>query len=260
MMKSTMNTIKQLRIDKNYTLDKLAQEIGISRQTLITYEKNPSNIPANKVAILAKLFDVDCDCIINNTKPKKYTYNEINNVIESSTDNIEQIDISKNNIKKFKEILLYITSKIGAKHNVGQTVIYKILYFIDFDYYELFKKQLMGATYIKNHIGPIPVDFAKITKNMEANNDLSIIKDKYFNKEQTKYLPRRKADLSLLTVQELQHIDNCLIKYGDKTASDLSKYSHKDIPWIIAERGKPLEYESVFSRTPDTSVRMYEED
>ena len=35
------------------------------------------------------------------------------------------------------------------------TVLYKLLYFIDFDYYEKFEEQLVGATYIKNHLDPL---------------------------------------------------------------------------------------------------------
>mgnify|MGYP002305469682 FL=1 len=260
-MENIMNTIKMLRQKYEYTQEELAKKINVSKATVIAYEKDSSNIPAATVASIAKLFDVDCDCIIHNTQPKSYTYNEIKEQNESLLkDNIERIDIPQNNIKKFKEVLLYITGKIGAKPNVGQTVLYKILYFIDFDYYELFEEQLIGARYIKNHFGPTPVDFLKITREMEEENTLSIMTDTYFNKKQTKYLPRKEADLSLFSARELQHIDNCLIRYGDKNAKELSNYSHKDVPWIIAENGEPLEYESVFYRTPDTSVRTYNED
>ena len=187
-MENIMNTIKMLRQKYEYTQEELAKKINVSKATVIAYEKDPSNIPAATVASIAKLFDVDCDCIIHNTQPKSYTYNEIEEKYESSPkDNIERIDIPQNNIKKFKEVLLYITGKIGAKPNVGQTVLYKILYFIDFDYYELFEEQLIGARYIKNHFGPTPVDFLKITREMEEENTLSIMTDTYFNKKQTKY-------------------------------------------------------------------------
>jgi hypothetical protein len=37
----------------------------------------------------------------------------------------------------------------------------------------------------------------------------------------------------------------------------LSALSHKDVPFITAQEGKPLDYESVFYRTKDTSVREY---
>lgn len=67
---------------------------------------------------------------------------------------------------------MYILKKVGAKPNVGQMVLYKLLYFIDFDYYELFETQLMGLQYIKNHYGPTPVAFAKLVKDMEKMKKL----------------------------------------------------------------------------------------
>ena len=65
-----MSTLKNLRLKFGFTQDELAGEIGVSKQTLIAYEKNPANIPAGKVAALARIFEVDCDCIINDTEPK----------------------------------------------------------------------------------------------------------------------------------------------------------------------------------------------
>jgi hypothetical protein len=72
-----------------------------------------------------------------------------------------RINIPQKNIGKFKEVLLYILNKIGSKPNIGETVIYKLLYFIDLNYYEKYEEQLIGATYIKNHHGPTLKEFKK---------------------------------------------------------------------------------------------------
>lgn len=255
-----MSTLKNLRLRAGFTQDELAGKIGVSKQTLITYEKNPANIPAGKVAALARIFEVDCDCIINDIEPKTYSYDVQTNA-GTATQNPEiRISIPQDNIEKFKEVLLYILGRVGARPNVGQTVLYKLLYFIDFDYYEKFEEQLIGAKYIKNTFGPTPVDFAKITQEMERGNELSVVKDKYFTKEQTKYLPRRDADLSKFSARELAHIEDCLRKYAGMNAKEISDYSHKDVPWIVAENREPIDYESVFYRTPETSVRQYADD
>jgi len=37
--------------------------------------------------------------------------------------------------------------KCGAKPNVGETMLYKLLYFVDFNYYELFESSLTGEAY-----------------------------------------------------------------------------------------------------------------
>ena len=39
--------------------------------------------------------------------------------------------------KKLKNVILYILEKCAGKPNVGETVLYKLLYFIDFDNFEI---------------------------------------------------------------------------------------------------------------------------
>jgi len=169
-----------------------------------------------------------------------------------------RIDVPLMNVAKFKEVLLYILSKIGAKPNVGQTVIYKLLYFIDFDFYELYEEQILGLRYIKNTYGPTPTDFDKIVKQMQKSNELEIIKTKHFSHAQTKYMPVRTANLAELSAREIKHIDYVLGKYSDKTATELSVISHRDVPWITTKNRAMIPYESVFYRTQETSVRVYD--
>ena len=63
--------------------------------------------------------------------------------------------------------------------------------------------------------------------------------------------------LNLLTAQEIKHIDQILDRLSDMSAVALSEHSHKDVPWIGAGYGETLDYEAVFYRTPETSVRTY---
>ena len=163
----------------------------------------------------------------------------------------------KLNADVFKSVLLYMLNKVGAKPNVGETVIYKLFYFIDFDYYEKYEEQLTGATYIKNHHGPTPVEFARVVKKMLEAGEIMKVPGKYFGHDQKKYLPLKDADLSFLSAKQIKHIDAVLARLSDMNASQLSNYSHKDIPWVSAKEKKRLEYEAVFDRTGETSVRSY---
>jgi len=153
--------------------------------------------------------------------------------------------------------LLYILNKVGAKKNIGVTALYKLLYFIDFDYYEKYEKQLMGLQYIKNHYGPTPVAFTKVVTGMELKEEIVKIKNKYFNKEQVKFLPLREPDTSILSDKQIAHIDNILRRLSGLNAHKLSDLSHQDTPWLAAQPGELLDYEAVFYRTPKTSVRDY---
>jgi len=92
---------------------------------------------------------------------------------------------------------------------------------------------------------------------MERDNDLIRVVKKYFQYDQKKYLPRRKADLSVFTAREKELIDEEIERFKDFNASRIKEYSHKDVPWIGAEDLQPISYEAVFCRTPEFSVRQY---
>ena len=170
-----------------------------------------------------------------------------------------RISIPQEKPDKFKQILLYLLKKVGGKPNIGMTALYKLLYFIDFDYYEKHEEQLMGLRYIKNHFGPTPVVFEKVIQEMINENQIERIKSKYYQHDQTKYLinPEVEPDLSVLNGQEQEHIDWEIQRLSDLNATTLSDFSHKDVPWLSAKSGDALDYEAVFYRMADTSVRDY---
>jgi len=171
-----------------------------------------------------------------------------------------RINVPQKNLEKFKEVLLYILNKVGSKPNIGETAIYKFLYFIDFDYYEKYEEQLIGASYRKNKHGPTPIEFGKIVHKMIEEEEITKIENKYFEYTQTKYLPLRKPDLSKLNGNEIEVINNVLNRLSDMNANQISDYSHNDVPWLTTEEQEIIEYESVFYRTPAYSVREYSEE
>ena len=157
-------------------------------------------------------------------------------------------------------MLLYILERIGARPNIGEAVVCKLMYFIDFDYYEKYEEQLIGAKYIKNHHGPAPIAFPEIIKQMEQDGDLAPVVKKYFQYDQKKYLPIRKADFSNFSAREKELIDTEIERFKDFNATQIKQHSHKDVPWIGAEDLQPIDYEAVFCRTPEFSVRQYDDE
>ncbi|MFA4889074.1 MAG: Panacea domain-containing protein, partial [Candidatus Omnitrophota bacterium] len=131
------------------------------------------------------------------------------------------------------------------------------LYFIDFDFYEKYEEQLIGATYLKNHYGPTPAEFKEIVKKMKKDKELTEVKDRYFQYPQTKYLPLRPPDLTKLKGNEIQIIDEVLERLSNNNANEISEYSHNDVPWLTTEKGEVIDYEKVFYRTKPYSVRNY---
>ncbi|MCX6787746.1 MAG: DUF4065 domain-containing protein [Candidatus Kaiserbacteria bacterium] len=254
----TTALLKKLREEQALSQDSIARELGISRPTYIAIEQGKRKLTLSEAECLAQMFSISLDELVYGKRRKV-------DVVLSKTpvpkkvaaENGIRISVPAENKEKFKQVLLYILEKIGSKPNIGMTALYKILYFIDFDYYEKFEEQLMGAVYIRNHYGPTPVAFTKIVKEMEREGTLAAIETKYFQHEQKKFLPRTKPELKQLSGQEIAHIDETLARLGDKNARELTELSHRDIPWMCVKDGEPLEYESVFYRSDETSQRDY---
>jgi len=252
--------VQKLRKKHNLSQQFLASELGISRPTYIQIEQGERDLTITEAEKLASIFGIAFEDF-RQGKDSAITAEIKEEKAKPRTGRQEmRISIPQKSLEKFKEVLLYILSKVGGKPNVGETVLYKLLYFIDFDFYEKFEEQLIGATYIKNRYGPTPVEFKVIVDSMVAKGELAKVESKYFNHLQKKYLPVREPDLTKLKdARELRHIDEVIARLGDKNAAELSEYSHEDTPWIVAKENQPLDYDAVFYRTPKTSVRNYDE-
>ncbi len=251
--------LEKLRKKKGFSQEFLSQELGVSRPTVGKIFSGERELTLSEAKKFATIFDISLGTLLNE-KEEKYEVDLEKTKDKKSLEAAIRISVPQENVEKFKQVLLYITQKVGALPNIGQTVLYKLLYFCDFDYYEKFEEQLVGAVYIKNRLGPTPIAFRKIVDEMITDEEIEEVKTKYFKYDQTKYLPIKKPNIDFLSAREIKHIDNVLGRLSGKSAKELSDLSHEDVPWITAEDGKPIDYEAVFYRTPQTSVRQYEEE
>ncbi|MEI8055336.1 MAG: type II toxin-antitoxin system antitoxin SocA domain-containing protein [bacterium] len=252
--------VEKLRKNHNLTQERVASELDISRPTYIQFERGQRDLTISEARKLSALFNMQLDDLLNERETTIALEIKKGKSVAKNKKSEVRISIPQQKIDKFRQILFYILKKVGGKPSVGMTVIYKLLYFIDFDYYEKYEERLMGLKYIKNHFGPTPVIFEKIIQEMVKNGEVEVIKSKFYQHEQKKYFlnPLLEPNLSVLNGQEMEHIEWELLRLSDLNAASLSDLSHRDVPWISTKLGMPIEYESVFYRTVDTSVRNYE--
>ncbi len=260
------NFIMEKRKNLGMSQGEFASALGITRPTYNKIENGERELTLGEAQKLSEIFQISLEDLIA-CRESKYMVVLPSKADEEEIgeDEIEEmgkvhIRVQEKNLEKFKQVLLYVLREVGSRPNVGETVLNKLLYFIDFDYFEKFEENLMGATYIKNHYGPTATELVKIIKEMEENGEIEKVKSQYFQREQTKYLPRQNPDLSLFTAQEIEHINDVLARLADKSAKELTNYSHGDLPWLAAEEGAPISYESVFYRDDYHSVKSYDDE
>ena len=253
--------LKKLREKNGVSQEFLAKKIGVSRPTYVQIENGARKMLVEEAQKLALFFGLSLEDFLAEKENTilKVELEKPEKKIKTKKQEM-RISVPQEKVAKFKEVLLYILEKIGARPNIGEAVVCKLLYFIDFDYYEKYEEQLIGAKYIKNHYGPTPAAFTKIVKQMEKDGDLAPVVKKHFQYDQKKYLPLRKADLSEFSAKEKDLIDEEIERFKDKNATEMKELSHRDVPYIGAEDQQPIEYEAVFYRTDEFSQRNYEDE
>ncbi len=167
---------------------------------------------------------------------------------------------SKFNKEKFKQVLHFLILRCGYLENIGKTVLYKILYFVDFNYYELYEEKLTGESYRKLPHGPAPIHFEEVIEVLKDEGEIEQFTTRKGNFEQQKFLSLKKPNMDLLTGNELQGIEEGIAKYGGMNATQISALSHRDIPYKATGDGDIINYEKVFYRDLLFSVREYEDD
>lgn len=181
--------------------------------------------------------------------------------IDETVERCEDINLFDDsfNEEKFKQILHYIIHNVGSLENVGKTVLFKILYFIDFNYYEVFEEKLTGESYRKIDHGPAPCHFDKAIQELKIEGKIREFTNLFKGYRQQKYICFSEPDVSLLNGKEIDFINKSIRIYSNFNASQISEYSHQDIPYAATEDRDIIDYELVFYRTPLFSVREYDD-
>jgi len=141
MLKTNIITlVKKLRNNTNVSQEDLANYIWISRLTYISAENWKRNFKLEEIKKIADFFE----------KPITYF--------------LEENKEDQN--RKLKDLILYIAKNFNSKEALGKTMLNKLLYFSDFNYYEWTKSFISWATYKKFPYWPVPENITEILNEM----------------------------------------------------------------------------------------------
>ena len=157
------------------------------------------------------------------------------------------------NEEKYVDLLMYILFKCSNKPNLGKTVLCTVMYFADFNYYELYGKYLTKETYIKSKKGIKPKHFHKITSKLIDKNQLFLRKEDYYNRIIHRYYPTVIPILNF-NKKELMVINSCISKLSDNNATSITKYARFDTPLMKTQMGGEIDYHDVFLRDKTYSI------
>ena len=247
--------ITELRKMKGLSQEDLAKSVEISRPSLAQIELGNRTVDVLELQKLSMVLGFSLDDFVSKDFSVRQDVQGKAETKAKKTD--ERISVPTLQVNKFKNVLLYILERCAGKPNVGETVLYKLLYFSDFNYYELYEEHLTGAKYRKLPYGPVPQKLDTMIGQMMDKGQIKRIKTEYYDKIQTRYIPLAKADLTTLKASEKEVIDRVIQQMSDWSAAAISNYSHKDMPWLASKEGEEINYELAFYREAPFSVRNY---
>lgn len=155
---------------------------------------------------------------------------------------------------KYKNLILYLAQELGGEIR-GKKKLAKLLYFVDFDYYEKFQQSITGDEYKALPMGPFPEQMDDTVGNLVKEKSMTVES----RKEWTDYNPTevykaiQKPDLSVFKPEEIKMIDRVIGKYGHLSGKQLEDLSHAEAPYIGTDLNAPIAYELTFYRGTDFS-------
>ncbi|MDX2245851.1 MAG: DUF4065 domain-containing protein [Bacteroidia bacterium] len=250
--------IAQLRKQRGLSQEELARQIPMSRPSLAQVERGNRNLSVGELQQISLILRFSLDEFLS----ENFKAGQENLIQEPATlyEVKERISTPQLNPLKFKNVILYLLTHCAGRPNVGETVIARLLYFCDFNYYEIYEEQLTGATYRKLPYGPAPEPLDRILDQMIEARLLQKIKTEYRGHPQTRYIPLKSADLTTLKASETAVIDKVIAQMGDWQESELTRYALGDKPWRASGENEVIDYELVFYRRPPYPMRTYSEE
>lgn len=246
--------IAAVRKAKGLSQEELSRSLEMSRSSLAQVELGNRNLSTIELRKMSVVLGFSIDYFLGED-----FHNEVNegSGLYRPVAVEDRISEPTLNVVKVRTVLLYILERCAGNPNVGEEVLRKLLYFSDFNYYELYEEHLSGLSYRKLPAGPIPENLDSILSRMVKDQDITRVKSDYQDFSQIRYLPLRKADLTQLKASESEVLDKAIDQFSDWSASSLSEYTHQDIPWLTTRQGQLINYELAFYREAPYSVRQY---
>ena len=156
--------------------------------------------------------------------------------------------------EKYKQAILYLCAKLGNEVR-GKKKLAKLLYFVDFDFFEKNQKYFTGDKYKALPMGPFPVSLNEMTAEMAKEKTLkveSVNEHNGYNATEV-YTCLKDPKTSVFSKEEKEMLDRVIKKYGNLNGKQLEDLTHAEAPYVGTEPQKEIPYELAFYRGTDFS-------
>ena len=145
---------------------------------------------------------------------------------------------------KFRELIVYIAQQTADEPSFGDTHLNKVLFWSDFRSYSRTGRAVTGARYFKLQYGPAAKPLMGVRDELVEEGAVKVIQPPPKSKTARKTLPQRAPNVNVFSRAELDLVDEVIVELRGRTATALSRKSHKEPGWRLVEMYEDIPYET----------------
>jgi uncharacterized phage-associated protein len=156
--------------------------------------------------------------------------------------------MAKINQKKYKNAIIFFAQRI-QNGTLGKLKLMKLLYYLDFDFFEKYGRSITGDEYLRFDNGPVPRMGEKMIKEM-AGKEIKITKRKIGDgyNDQLHIEALADFDVNVFEKEELMMLEEIAAKWEKFTGSEIKNASHGEAPWIATKPDDVIDYNLAYYR------------
>ncbi len=157
--------------------------------------------------------------------------------------------MAKINQKKYKNAVVFYAQRI-RNGTLGKLKMMKLLYYLDFDFFEKYGRSITGDTYLRFENGPVPRMAEKILKTMNGK-EIKITSRKVgegYNNQQHIEPLEKDFDMKVFSKEELMMLEEIADKWERFSGSEMKMASHGEAPWIGTKPNRVIDYNLAYYR------------
>ncbi len=154
----------------------------------------------------------------------------------------------KINEKKYKNAIIFFARKI-QNGTLGKLKMMKLLYYLDFDFFEKYGNSVTGDEYLRFEHGPVPHMAKKMLDEMDGK-EIRITRRKVGNapNDQQHIEALTDFDVNVFTKEELLMLEEVADKWEKFTGAEMKSASHGEAPWIATKPNEVIDYNLAYYR------------
>jgi uncharacterized phage-associated protein len=150
--------------------------------------------------------------------------------------------------KKYKNAIIFFAKKI-QNGTLGKLKLMKLLYYLDFDFFEKYGKSVTGDEYLRFENGPVPRMAEKLIREMDGK-EIKITRHKIKKglNDQQHIEALKDFNINIFTKEEIIMLEEIASKWEKFSGSEMKMATHGEAPWISTKPNNVIDYNLTYYR------------